>query len=84
MVRASMFELSIDSQGSSPRLATITIDRPGEKVNAIAPNSFAAIEKIMDTLEATEGLAGVVLISGKRDNFIAGADVEVFATADTT
>lgn len=80
---ADMFDVSIDPPESSPRLATITIDRPGEKVNAIAPTSFAAIEKIMDTLEQAEGLCGVVLISGKRDNFIAGADVEVFAHADT-
>ncbi len=78
-----MFDVSIDPPDSSPRLATITIDRPGEKVNAIAPDSFAKIAEIMDTLEATDGLSGIVLCSGKRDNFIAGADVDVFAHADT-
>ncbi|MFY0542418.1 enoyl-CoA hydratase-related protein [Nannocystis pusilla] len=67
--------------GGVARLAVITIDRPGEKVNTIAPAALAAIEEQFAALESTPGLAGVVLISGKPDNFIAGADVEVFATA---
>lgn len=76
-----MFSLTLDPPEASPRLAVITIDRPGEKVNAIAPAALAAIEEQFAELEATPGLAGVVLISGKPDNFIAGADIDVFATA---
>lgn len=76
-----MFTLTLDPPEVSPRLAVITIDRPGEKVNAIAPAALAAIEEQFAALDSTPGLAGVVLISGKPDNFIAGADVDVFATA---
>lgn len=76
-----MFTLTLDPPEVSPRLAVISIDRPGEKVNTITPDALAAIEAQFADLEATPGLAGIVLISGKPDTFIAGADVEVFATA---
>ena len=76
-----MFTLTLDPPEVSPRLAVITIDRPGEKVNTIAPAALEEVEQQFATIEATPGLAGIILISGKPDNFIAGADVEVFATA---
>lgn len=76
-----MFTLTLDPPEVSPRLAVITIDRPGEKVNTIDPATLEAIEGQFAELEAAPGLAGVVLISGKPDGFIAGADVEVFAKA---
>jgi 3-hydroxyacyl-CoA dehydrogenase/enoyl-CoA hydratase/3-hydroxybutyryl-CoA epimerase len=76
-----MFTLTLDPPEVSPRLAVITIDRPGEKVNTIAPAALAEVERQFAEIEATPGLAGIVLISGKPDTFIAGADVEVFATA---
>jgi len=76
-----MFTLTLDPPEVSPRLAVITIDRPGEKVNTIAPAALEQVEQQFREIEATPGLAGIVLISGKPDTFIAGADVEVFATA---
>lgn len=76
-----MFTLTLDPPEVSPRLAVITIDRPGEKVNTIDPDALAEVERSFADLEAAPGLAGVVLISGKPDSFIAGADVEVFARA---
>ena len=76
-----MFTLTLDPPEVSPRLAIITIDRPGEKVNTIAPAALEQVDLQFADIEATPGLAGIVLISGKPDSFIAGADVEVFATA---
>ncbi len=76
-----MFTLTLDPPEVSPRLAIITIDRPGEKVNTIAPAALEQVEQQFREIEATPGLAGIVLISGKPDTFVAGADVEVFATA---
>ena len=76
-----MFTLTLDPPEVSPRLAIITIDRPGEKVNTIAPAALEQVEQQFAEIESTPGLAGIVLISGKPDTFIAGADVEVFATA---
>ncbi len=80
-VRGVMFTLTLDPPEVSPRLAVITIDRPGEKVNTIAPAALEEVEQQFATIEATPGLAGIILISGKPDSFIAGADVEVFAAA---
>ncbi len=74
-----MFTLTLDPPEVSPRLAVITIDRAGEKVNSIAPDTLDQVEQQFATIEATPGLAGVVLISGKPDTFVAGADIEVFA-----
>ncbi|MEZ4385165.1 MAG: 3-hydroxyacyl-CoA dehydrogenase NAD-binding domain-containing protein [Nannocystaceae bacterium] len=78
-----MFKLSLDPPEVSPRLAVITIDREGEKVNTIAPDLLPEIETILDALEGEPGIQGVVLISGKKDTFVAGADVETFAKATT-
>ncbi len=77
-----MFKLSLDPPEASPRLAVITIDREGEKVNSIAPELFPEIETILAEVEATPGIAAIILISGKRDSFVAGADIEVFARAE--
>lgn len=76
-----MFKLSLDPPEASPRLAVITIDREGEKVNSIAPELFPEIEQLLTEIEGTPDIAGIILVSGKRDSFVAGADVEVFARA---
>ena len=76
-----MFTLTLDPPEAQPRLAVITIDRPGEKVNTIAPELFPEILDLFAQIEAAGGVAGIILISGKPDSFIAGADVEVFARA---
>lgn len=76
-----MFTLTLDPPEAQPRLAVITIDRAGEKVNTIAPELFPEILEVFAAIEAAGGVAGIVLISGKPDNFVAGADVEVFARA---
>lgn len=75
-----MFELTFDPPGPGPRLAIVTIDRPGEKVNTFAPDSLDEVEGVIDRVDAEEGVVGSVIVSGKPDTFVAGADVEVFAT----
>jgi len=76
-----MFTLTLDPPEAEPRLAVITIDRPGEKVNTIAPELFPEILEVFAQIEAAGRVAGIILISGKADTFVAGADVEVFARA---
>lgn len=77
-----MFELTLDATGSSPRLATLTLDRPGEKVNTISPAALDEMEAILDRLE-NESVDAVVIRSGKPSSFVVGADVEAFAGAET-
>lgn len=65
------------SIGKQDNIAVITLDQPGEKVNKLNDNLIGEIRKVFDTLENDESLEGIVLVSGKKDNFIAGADVEM-------
>jgi 3-hydroxyacyl-CoA dehydrogenase/enoyl-CoA hydratase/3-hydroxybutyryl-CoA epimerase len=59
-------------------IAIVTIDCPGEPVNIISravKNEFIAL---FQQLEADTAIRAAVLVSGKPDTFIAGADIEEF------
>jgi 3-hydroxyacyl-CoA dehydrogenase/enoyl-CoA hydratase/3-hydroxybutyryl-CoA epimerase len=59
-------------------IAVVTFDLPGEPVNKLTSAARVELESLlMDLRDDTEARA-VVLISGKPDNFIAGADIEEF------
>jgi 3-hydroxyacyl-CoA dehydrogenase / enoyl-CoA hydratase / 3-hydroxybutyryl-CoA epimerase len=58
-------------------VALIVIDSPGEKVNTL---SQATMRELNDAIEFLRDswsgrIKGVVIMSGKQDNFIAGADI---------
>lgn len=55
----------------------ITIDVPGEKMNTLKAEFAAEITAIIAEARRDPQLAGLVLISGKTDNFIAGADISM-------
>src|SRR5438309_4349645 len=64
-------------------VAVVTFDLKGEPVNKI---SRAVKDDVLATLAALEGdraVQGVAFFSGKRDNFIAGADIEEFVRLTT-
>ena len=56
----------------------VTIDRPGESVNTLGTALIGEFEGIFLRLDEDRLIKGVVLISGKPENFIAGADIEQF------
>jgi 3-hydroxyacyl-CoA dehydrogenase/enoyl-CoA hydratase/3-hydroxybutyryl-CoA epimerase len=59
-------------------VAVVVFDSPGESVNIIsraAKNEFIAL---FERLESDAAIRAAVLISGKPDAFIAGADIEEF------
>jgi 3-hydroxyacyl-CoA dehydrogenase/enoyl-CoA hydratase/3-hydroxybutyryl-CoA epimerase len=58
-----------------PALAHLVMDDPSRKVNVIDEPAIADLDRALAELEATPLLEGVVLRSGKRGSFIAGADV---------
>ena len=64
-------------------LAVIVIDDPGEPVNTLKRELADELAGILDQLEACETLRGVVLISGKPDGFVAGADLEMLEAVRT-
>lgn len=56
----------------------VTIDKPGEPVNTLSPALVGEFEGLFLRLDEDKLIKGVVLISGKPDSFIAGADIEQF------
>ncbi len=58
-------------------IAVVTLDQPGEKVNKLNESMIDAFRELLDTAEKDDSIRGIVLISGKENNFIAGADVEM-------
>ncbi|WP_428235542.1 fatty acid oxidation complex subunit alpha FadJ [Gracilimonas sp.] len=64
-------------------VAIITLDLPDEKVNKLNESMMDEFSEFLDELESNDDLKGAVLISGKKDNFIAGADIDMFQARDT-
>ena len=59
-------------------IAVITFDLPGEPVNKLTAAVRVELEALLIGLRDDPATRAVVLISGKPDNFIAGADIEEF------
>ncbi|HET9453457.1 MAG TPA: fatty acid oxidation complex subunit alpha FadJ [Gemmatimonadaceae bacterium] len=55
-----------------------TIDQQGDAVNKVDRALGAELEKVLDTIERDRAIRGAVIISGKPDIFVAGADIEQF------
>jgi 3-hydroxyacyl-CoA dehydrogenase / enoyl-CoA hydratase / 3-hydroxybutyryl-CoA epimerase len=57
-------------------IAVVTLDLPGEPVNKLSAAARIELEALLIGLRDDTSVRAVVLISGKPDNFIAGADIE--------
>jgi len=64
-------------------VAIVTLDLPSEKVNKLNESMMDEFSSFLDKLESDNDLKGAVLISGKKDNFIAGADIDMFQARDS-
>lgn len=70
---AEAFKLKVEGG-----VGVVTFDLPGEKVNILSVKVLEDLGKILDTLDAgSDGFSGAVFISGKENNFVAGADLSV-------
>lgn len=58
-------------------IAIVTINVPGEPVNTLNASFAQAAERMFTRIEADDNIKGTVLISGKKDSFIAGADINM-------
>jgi 3-hydroxyacyl-CoA dehydrogenase / enoyl-CoA hydratase / 3-hydroxybutyryl-CoA epimerase len=59
-------------------IAVITFDLPGEPVNKLTAAVRVELEALLIGFRDDPSTRAIVLISGKPDNFIAGADIEEF------
>ncbi|XP_011149584.1 trifunctional enzyme subunit alpha, mitochondrial [Harpegnathos saltator] len=58
-------------------VAVITMDSPGVKMNTLHKEVMEEIKGLLTEIQSNSLVNSVVLISGKPDNFIAGADIKV-------
>ena len=64
-------------------IALMVLDVPGAPVNTITREARAEFETLLPQLAGDASVKGVVLISGKPENFLAGADIEEFTRLTT-
>lgn len=69
-----MSHLKIESTADGIQVATI--DCPDASVNAVSSRLLEEIATALDQLAADKQVRGLVILSGKPDNFIVGADVD--------
>ena len=58
-------------------VAVIRFDSPGAKVNSLNGEVMAEMREIFGEVQAKDEIKSAVLISGKPDCFIAGADIKM-------
>ena len=59
-------------------IAVLTFDLPGESVNKFSPAVIDEFSAHIDRIEKDTSIRGAALISGKKGNFVAGADIDQF------
>ena len=64
-------------------IAVVTFDLPGESVNKFTRGAVAEFIALMDRVDSDSSIRAVVLVSGKPDLLIAGADIEGFLEVRT-
>lgn len=79
MEMASAFTLNVRLDN----IAVITIDVPGEKMNTLKAEFASQVRAIIKQLRENKELRGVVFVSAKPDNFIAGADINMIGNCKT-
>ncbi len=67
---------SISFETRQDGVAVVTIDVPGSKVNVLSSGLLGEFRAAIDRVEHEPSSRACVLVSGKSDNFIAGADLE--------
>ncbi|MES2178052.1 MAG: fatty acid oxidation complex subunit alpha FadJ [Gemmatimonadota bacterium] len=64
-------------------IAVVTIDLPGEPVNKVTAELRAEFAALFPVLTEGDAVRGIVIISGKADTWLAGADIDEFLTLRT-
>ncbi|GAK84932.1 enoyl-CoA hydratase [Vibrio ponticus] len=81
MTDAKAFNLTIDEQ----KIAWLCIDVPNEKMNTLQAAFASDMEQVFAEIEQDKStIKGLILHSGKLDNFVAGADVRMLDACRTS
>lgn len=63
--------------------ALLVIDVPGEAVNTLSGAFAHELSLALDEIERDDGITAVVIVSGKPEGFIAGADLKLLSSLTT-
>src|SRR5690606_16557651 len=64
-------------------IAILTMDAPGETMNTLKTQFGPEISEILAEIKSDPNIRGLVLISGKKDSFVAGADISMLDACKT-
>jgi 3-hydroxyacyl-CoA dehydrogenase/enoyl-CoA hydratase/3-hydroxybutyryl-CoA epimerase len=64
-------------------IAVVTLDVPDESVNTLGPAVVDEFSALLDRIERDSTMRAVVFMSGKAENFIAGADIQQFTAINS-
>ncbi len=72
--------LKVEKEGN---VAVVTLNDPDEKVNKLNEKLIDQVTDFLDELRSDNSLRGAIIISGKENNFIAGADLDMLKARAT-
>lgn len=64
-------------------IGVVTFDVVGEKMNTWTEEAFAGFDRVMGEIEKDKDLRGVIFISGKPENFLAGANLKLISQIES-
>ena len=64
-------------------IATIVIDQPGKKVNVLNTELMPEFSDLMDKATSDGDIKAIIITSGKKNSFIAGADINMLDDVHT-
>ncbi|QDX81913.1 3-hydroxyacyl-CoA dehydrogenase [Denitratisoma sp. DHT3] len=70
-------KLEIDAQG----IALLTIDAADRPMNVLMPEMEAELAEVVAQVRGDQAIRGLIIVSGKANGFIAGADLKEFVEA---
>jgi 3-hydroxyacyl-CoA dehydrogenase/enoyl-CoA hydratase/carnithine racemase len=74
-----VFNMVVDGSG----VGIVTFDVVGEKMNTWTEEAFTGFDHVMRELETSKGVRGVIFISGKPENFLAGANLKLISLIES-
>jgi 3-hydroxyacyl-CoA dehydrogenase/enoyl-CoA hydratase/carnithine racemase len=74
-----VFDMTVDEKG----IGVITFDVAGETMNTWTEEAFKGFGQVMRELEIAKGISGIIFLSGKPENFLAGANLKLIARMES-
>ncbi len=74
-----VFNMVVDGAG----VGVVTFDVVGEKMNTWTEDAFSSFDQVMRELESSKGVRGIIFISGKPENFLAGANLKLLSQIES-